>query len=241
MDDINSYNEKGRTKLMEAADSGDLAMVTWLLNKDADPFMTDENYGTTTAKMYAGRKAYDDNIYSKIENILADITGEEVEKKQKQKETVSCSYEHSDRIYSHTDTGELKALIIIMVGITTLTWLFVGNPLNLFSSEITIYKVACNDRETIKDNRFKCRNKYTKLSKATFKAMEEKQEVIYWNTDNETELTKLEKCTVRDSENWSCITPNFRSIKMVNGKYYGYSKYQIIVGIPRWEWILFNR
>lgn len=78
MMDINSYNENGRTPLMEAANLGDIEEVRRLLALGADPYLRDASFGTSTAKMFAGRKAHDGNVYYEIEQLLGDITGEDV-------------------------------------------------------------------------------------------------------------------------------------------------------------------
>ncbi len=197
MDDINNYNEKGRTKLMEAADVGDLAMVRCLLSKGASPFMTDKNYGTTTAKMFAGRKAYDNNIFSKIEIILADITGEEVVKKQK--ETNDYSYEYSVPIYSHTDAGGSRVLLVlgVIVGLPWVVWNYDLNPL---SNEISIYpqEYKC----MTKTNRSGC--EWVNIPYVTYKVNYETQTVLYWSSDKTWSVKKAKNCKVISRKHWTC-------------------------------------
>lgn len=78
MTDIDHYNENGRTKLMEAAISGDTEELERLLELGADPFIKDRDFGSTTAKMYAGRKAKKSEIHALIEKRLSSLTGEEI-------------------------------------------------------------------------------------------------------------------------------------------------------------------
>lgn len=70
MDYINSYNEHGRTKLMEAADAGDLAEVRRLLELGADPALLDERWRTTSARMLALRKSSRGQAFVEIARLL---------------------------------------------------------------------------------------------------------------------------------------------------------------------------
>lgn len=70
MDEINSYNSNGRTKLMEAADAGDLTEVRRLLELGADPSLLDEQWKTTTARMLALRKSSQGPDFVEIARLL---------------------------------------------------------------------------------------------------------------------------------------------------------------------------
>ncbi len=68
--DINKYDHNGRTQLMNAAIGGDYDRVKSLLDLGADPTISDENWGTTTAQNFAGRKSKNSEVHKRIEELL---------------------------------------------------------------------------------------------------------------------------------------------------------------------------
>lgn len=69
-ENINEYDENGRTPLMNAAIAGDYDEVKRLLELGANPDIADRDWGTTKAEDYAGREAKDSEVHRKIEELL---------------------------------------------------------------------------------------------------------------------------------------------------------------------------
>ena len=68
--DINEYDNEGLTKLMHASIDGDYDEVVKLLELGADPNITDNDFGSTKAVQFAGRRADSSNEHKKIYELL---------------------------------------------------------------------------------------------------------------------------------------------------------------------------
>ncbi len=120
MEDINDCNENGRTKLMEAADKGDLEEVKRLLGLGADPFLKDANWSTSTAKMYASRKSNGEDVFYEIECLLGEVTGVDVVKRPKSEEITDYCDHVDENSRSDWDWGGISVFILYGLGVISL-------------------------------------------------------------------------------------------------------------------------
>lgn len=67
---IDDYDDRGRTPLMNAAIDGDLVEVERLLVAGANPLIADRDFGNTTAEAYAARFARKSEAHRRIRVIL---------------------------------------------------------------------------------------------------------------------------------------------------------------------------
>ncbi|MDR5904867.1 ankyrin repeat domain-containing protein [Franzmannia qiaohouensis] len=67
---IDEYDGKGRTPLMNAAITGNIEEVERLLKAGANPLIADRDFGTTTAEGYAARFAKNSKEHQTIRKIL---------------------------------------------------------------------------------------------------------------------------------------------------------------------------
>lgn len=92
--------------------------------------------------------------------------------------------------YSYV-AGLIIVLLLLFAFIKFIDWGF-------FKSEITAYPVQC--KHTVELNQ--CEQPEYTLRKTTYKVSSDRQEVLYWTEDFDTQ--KLTNCAVRDKKNWSC-------------------------------------
>lgn len=68
------------------------------------------------------------------------------------------------------------------------------------SGEITVYPLRCTG--SMKHG--SCTGKWLPLNSTVYRVSEARQSVIYWMPDISESPNRLEKCVVRDVENWRC-------------------------------------
>jgi len=111
-ENIDEYDENGRTALMNAAIAGDYDEVKRLLELGADPDVADRDWGTTAkAENYAGRKAKNSEVHRKIEELLVESNPH-----SEKKERNAFKYEAS-QIYSnssHSSSISLSGWLYIL-------------------------------------------------------------------------------------------------------------------------------
>ncbi|MGA2937621.1 MAG: hypothetical protein ABSF52_11050 [Syntrophobacteraceae bacterium] len=99
--------------------------------------------------------------------------------------------------------GWIGAILVIGF-IITLPWCLSNS---FFSSEITVFPISYDEhKHAIAHDR------------VVFTVFPERQEVIATTLNDEKEMFKLQKCTVRDKQNWVCSN-YYIEHKMTDGKY----------------------
>jgi len=122
-ENIDEYDENGRTALMNAAIAGDYDEVKRLLELGADPDIADRDWGTTKAENYAGRKAKNSKVHTKIEELLVESNPH-----SDNKERNAFNYEAS-QIYSndsYSSSISLSGLLYILGFISLILAPFTG-------------------------------------------------------------------------------------------------------------------
>ncbi len=87
----------------------------------------------------------------------------------------------------------------------------------VLNGEVTVHEIGCDGEWkslTLHDGN--CLGKLVDLS-VTYKALVDKQEVLYWGTDDKSEIRKFHKCNVRDWKNWDCEEIDGLKHSMRNG------------------------
>jgi hypothetical protein len=100
--------------------------------------------------------------------------------------------------------------VAVLIFIFTLPKCFSTFP---FSNEITVFPVSYEKGQST-----------TAKARIVFTVFPERQEVIATTLYEDKEMNKLQKCTVRDKQNWVCSNPYIEH-KMVDGTYTETSAY----------------
>jgi len=127
-ENINEYDENGRTPLMNAAIAGDYDEVKRLLELGADPNIADKDWGTTKAENYAGREAKNSEVHRKIEELLVE-SNPHSEKKELNASQNETSHLYSSNSYSSSISlsgwlyilGFISLILAPFTGITVVT------------------------------------------------------------------------------------------------------------------------
>lgn len=111
-----------------------------------------------------------------------------------------------------------------------------------FSDEVKVYRMFCPGAL----NSAQCASAGVPVGSVTFKVVVDQQTVVYWY--DEQSPRRLKDCSVRNSENWSCLFPSLQSEgpsarwEMVDGNYRdagspsGGPSTIFVYQVPKWRW-----
>jgi hypothetical protein len=126
--------------------------------------------------------------------------------------------------------SDLILTILVLAGIAFVVWVMDINP---YSKQLQVYSQTCDNM--ILDNTY-CKGKWTDNPVQTYAINLQENQIIY-KSENQSESTIYETCSIQDSKNFSCTNEADEAVITVKDGMLIFEEKSAVQQITRLQWL----
>ena len=126
--------------------------------------------------------------------------------------------------------SDLILTILVLAGIACVVWIMDINP---YSKQLQVYSQTCDNM--ILDNTY-CKGKWTDNPIQTYTVNLQENKIIH-KSENQSESTLYETCSIQDSKNFICTNEADEAIITVKNGIFIYEEKSAVQQISRLQWL----